>query len=61
MLYSIRDVEQVMPVPKHEVILGLNNAQARSSKKTHTFGTEDEALKAIQSGSVSLSDNVEFG
>lgn len=58
MLFSIRDQEKVVPVPKQELILGLYTANKRPAKNTHNFNTEEDALRAIRSGNVSLSDEI---
>jgi DNA-directed RNA polymerase subunit beta' len=60
MLFSIRNHEQVVPLPKQELILGLYTANNRDSKNKHTFNTEAEALSAIRAGTVRLSDDVEI-
>ena len=60
MLFSIRNQDQVVPIPKQELILGLYTANRRDSKAKHVFSTEEEALKAIRTGGVSLSDEVEI-
>ena len=60
MLFSIRNQDQVVPIPKQELILGLYTANKRESKAKHTFATEEEALNAIRTGSISLSDDVEI-
>lgn len=60
MLFSIRDQNQVVPIPKQELVLGLYTANKREAKNKHVFNTEEEALKAIRSGAVSLSDDVEI-
>lgn len=60
MLFSIRNHDQVVPIPKQELILGLYTANRRDAKAKHSFATEEEALKAIRNGSVSLSDEVEI-
>ena len=60
MLFSIRNQDQVVPIPKQELILGLYTANRRDAKAKHTFATEEEALKAIRNGSVNLSDEVEI-
>lgn len=61
MLFSIRDQEKVVPVPKQELILGLYTANMRPSKNTHQFDTEEDALSAIRSGKLSLSDDITIG
>jgi hypothetical protein len=60
MLFSIRNHDQVVPIPKQELILGLYTANRRDAKAKHVFSTEEEALKAIRTGSVNLSDDVEI-
>jgi DNA-directed RNA polymerase beta' subunit len=60
MLFDIRDFDKVVPVPKHEMILGLSNAQSRPAGKKHKFNSEREALAAVQAGEVDLNDEVEF-
>lgn len=60
MLFSIRSHDSVVPVPKQELILGLYTANTRAAKNTHVFSSEDEALKAIRAGNVSLSDEIQI-
>lgn len=60
MLFSIRNQDQVVPLPKQELILGLYTANKRDAKAKHVFDTEEDALKAIRAGAVSLSDDVEI-
>lgn len=60
MLLKTRDPDEVMPAPKQEQILGLYRAQHRPARNVHQFGTHEEALQAIESGRVSLSDEVEI-
>ena len=60
MVIKTRDPDDVMSTPRHEQILGLFTANQRPSKNHWKFQTEAEALKAIQSGRVSLSDDVEI-
>jgi DNA-directed RNA polymerase subunit beta' len=60
MLFSIRSHDQVVPLPKQELILGLFTANRREAKNKHTFKTEDEALRAIRTGAVNLSDEIEI-
>ena len=59
MLFSIRSHDQVVPLPKQELILGLYTANKRDAKNKHTFKTEDEAIRAIMTGTVNLSDEIE--
>lgn len=61
MLFSIRDQDKVVPVPKHEFVLGLYTANMRPSKNTHQFDTEEDALSAIRAGKLSLSDDITIG
>lgn len=58
MLFSNREADKVVPVPKHEMITGLFTAGHRPSKVTHAFASEDEAVKAIGAGRVSLADEI---
>lgn len=60
MLFSIRNPDQVVPIPKQELILGLYAANRRQGKNTHTFDNDEDALKAIRSGAVGLSDDVQI-
>lgn len=60
MLFSIRSHDQVVPLPKQELILGLYTANKRDAKNKHTFKTEDEAIRAIRTGTVNLSDEIEI-
>ncbi len=59
MLWSIKN-RSVVPVPKQEAVLGLHNAQRRPARASHQFRTEQEALAAIVSGRVKMSDNIEI-
>lgn len=61
MLFSIKDPKKTVPNPKHEMIWSLHSAQNRPAKNTWNFGNEKEALAAIKSGKVSLSDEVKVG
>lgn len=60
MLFSIRDQDRVVPSLKHEQVLGLYTANRRPSQNSFKFNSEEEALKAIRSGQVKLSDEVEI-
>lgn len=60
MLFSIKDPEKVVPVPKHEYILGLFQAKRREAKQKWKFANEEEALAAIRAGKVAYSDEVEI-
>jgi len=61
MPFSIRDQNRIVPNLKHEQVLGLYDAAQTPSKRSHTFATREEALAAIRSGTVSLSDDVQIG
>lgn len=61
MLFSIKDREKVVPTPKQEFILGLYNAQNRKSTAKHMFNSEQDALAAVRSGKIRLSDEIEIG
>jgi hypothetical protein len=58
MLFSIKDPDKVVPLPKQEMILGLFTAQRRPAKRVFDFPDEQTALAAIRSGKVSMSDEV---
>lgn len=60
MLFSIKDRSKVVPVPKHEMILGLKTANIRPAQRVHKFASEADALKAINDGDVPYSDEVEW-
>jgi DNA-directed RNA polymerase beta' subunit len=60
MLFSIRDKEQIVPTLKHEQVLGLYTANKRPTQNTYTFDTEEEAISAIRSGKVKLSDEIDI-
>ena len=60
MLLSTRDTERVVNQPKHEQVLGLHNAQVRQAKAVHKFSSKDEALQAVRSGGIPMSDEVEY-
>jgi DNA-directed RNA polymerase subunit beta' len=61
MLFSIKERNKVMPVPKQETVLGLWKAQNRPARNVHAFPDESSALKAIRSGQVKLSDEIKIG
>lgn len=60
MTFSIRDQDKVVPTAKHEQVLGLYTANSRPAKQVHKFNTMEEALAAIQSKKISLSDEIEI-
>jgi DNA-directed RNA polymerase subunit beta' len=57
MLFSIKNPDKVVPVPKHEQLVVLGDA---ASGKRHKFRNEDEAMAAIDSGAVDLNDEIEL-
>lgn len=60
MLFSIKDRDKVVPTPKQEQILGLASAQQRPATQKYRFNSTDEAMKAIRSGRVKMSDELEI-
>lgn len=60
MLFSIRNPDNVVPVPKQELVLGLYTANQRPAKKKWSFPDEASALRAIKANSVPLSDEIDF-
>lgn len=60
MLFSIKDPDKTVPVPKHEMIWGTFAANNRKTGQVHRFGSRDLALKAVQTGQVDPADEVEF-
>lgn len=58
LLFSVRSRDKTLPVPKHEMVLGLASSQLNPSGVIHKFRTADEALSAIQSEAVKLQDRV---
>jgi len=60
MLWSIKDRTKTMGNPKHEQILGLTMGQLPGGKR-HKFASADEAMSAIESGTVDLNDDIEIG
>jgi DNA-directed RNA polymerase subunit beta' len=58
MLFSVKDRNKVMPVPKQEMLLGLWQAQNRKAANAYTFPNEAAALAAIKRGEVRLSDDI---
>jgi hypothetical protein len=59
-VFKIRDPDSVMPQLKHEQILGLTGAQNAKPKQRHQFASEAEAMEAVNSGKISMSDEVEW-
>ena len=60
MLFSVRSRDQTLPVPKHEALTGLANAQLNPSGNVHRFNSKEEAVAAIKAGQVKLQDQVEI-
>lgn len=60
MLFSIKDDEKVVPRLVQEQILGPYAASQRPAKAVHTFPDRNAALKAIRTGAISLSDEIEI-
>ncbi len=60
MVLKTRDPESAMPQLKHEQIMGLGSAQVAPAKKRHVFANEAEAIAAVRSGKISMSDEVEW-
>jgi hypothetical protein len=58
MLFSVKDRNKVVPAPKQEFILGAYQAQHRPARAVHNFPDQESALKAIRSGQVALSDEI---
>lgn len=58
MLYTNRDEDNVMMLPKQETILGLYSAIRSKPKNTHTFPSKQLALEAIRAGKVNMSDEI---
>ncbi|MEG1542981.1 MAG: hypothetical protein RR382_00455 [Tannerellaceae bacterium] len=59
--WSDRKADTLVPLPKQEHIWGVYNAVSEPSKRSFSFATEQEALKAIERGEVRLSDDVQIG
>lgn len=60
MLFSIKNQDNIVPAPKHEMVIGIWTANKRPSENTHTFTSGQEALKAMQTGAVKLNDTIEI-
>lgn len=60
MLWSVKDRDKVVPVLKHEQIIGANLGGNLPIKNKHKFRSNDEAMTAIQSGQIDLNDDVEI-
>lgn len=60
MLFSIRSPDKVMPVPKHESLLGLYSAQRRPALKKWVVPDKESALKGIERGDIDYADEIEI-
>jgi hypothetical protein len=58
MLFSIKKRDEVVPAPTQELILGLYTAQKRAPRTKHVFANEAEALNAIKTKQIKLSDEI---
>lgn len=58
MLWSVKDRDKVVPSLKHEQIIGTSLGSSLPIKNKHTFGTEEDALRAIETGQIDLNDDV---
>lgn len=56
--FSDRDQDKVVLLPKQEQILGLYTAATSDNPDTYDFDTEEDALKALKTGQVPLSANI---
>lgn len=62
MLWSIKERDKTVPIPKHEMVVGMNLQHTNGvTPKTHKFDTDEDATSAIDSGEVHPQDNVEIG
>ena len=59
-LWSIKNMDKVVPVPKHEDIVGLSSADWNGGGK-HVFPDHESAMIAIRNGSVKMGDDVQVG
>jgi DNA-directed RNA polymerase beta' subunit len=58
--FSVRNRDEVVPVPKHEQILGLSSSQLNPSDVIHQVASQEEALAGIKAGTIKLQDQVEI-
>lgn len=61
MLHSIKERDSIVPVPKHEYLLGIHGAQTLPAQQKHNFPDQASALAAIKAGQVRLTDEIEIG
>lgn len=60
MLFSVKDPEKVLPVPKHEMIWGPYQANSRPSARVHKFADMASAVRAVEQGDVDPADDIEI-
>lgn len=60
MLFSVKDREKTMGGPKHEQVLGLGMGDEPKSE-LRRFENEEQAMEAIRTGQVRLSDQIQIG
>lgn len=61
MLFSIRDRNETLPQPKHEMLLGLFVSQKVPSGRVHRFADRAGALAELKAGRIKLDDEIEIG
>lgn len=59
MIFSSKDPDKVMAVPKHEQVLGLNPVESTTGVK-HKFKTSQEAMDQIKKGIINPNDDIEI-
>jgi len=60
MIHSIKDFESVVPTLSQEFISALASAVRKPSKNKHVFASEQDALRAIKTGKVKLTDDIQI-
>lgn len=60
MLFSVRNRDATLPVPKHEMLLGLFANQMKPSGNVVKVQSEDEALKLYEAGQLKPEDQIEL-
>lgn len=58
MLWSIKNRDKVVPVPKHEQILGISMGGNLPIKNKLTYRSNEEAMEAINNGQIDLNDDI---
>lgn len=58
-LWSIKNQDKVVPVPKHEQIIGLSSADWNGGS-SHVFKSKEDAMAAIRRGDVKMGDEINF-